>query len=276
MYFTQGDALGWYGPPRWGWGAGERWVFAGLFFILFSRGAGLARVVVTGFCDLCFSSGMTNGAEARGQRPEARKTSPRSKILDAGTATQRVEGTIEQRSETPSEKLASVLRHLLSGGAAFLVDQGLLTAGQSDEVLRLVVAALVIVLMRAAMWAVARFAPGLGNLFEKGENVPAVVLCGIVTAVGAFGLVGCSSTGALGMIGQLEGKIYIRNPDTGAKGGIEFMPGKLPSGFVRVPVFGDEGELIGYGDLRSGSGGASAGVDRTGETPMPPSVTVGR
>ena len=84
-----------------------------------------------------------------GNKPDTRRSTPAfasPPLPDPGTITRSVELT---SGTSLGEKLASVLRHLLSGGAAFLVDQGLLTAGQSDEVLRLVVAALVIVVSRA-------------------------------------------------------------------------------------------------------------------------------
>jgi hypothetical protein len=48
----------------------------------------------------------------------------------------------------------------------------------------------------------------------------------------------------------VTGSISYRDPNSGAKGGLVFEPGKAPRASVRVPVYHPEtGELIGVGEL---------------------------
>lgn len=147
-----------------------------------------------------------------------------------------------------SAGLGSMLRHLLSGGAAFLVDLGLVSATEADEWLRLVVAALVIVISRLVMWALGKYAPGLSKLFvlKGNNNALAMAFMGVFAMAGASLLTSCSS------LEGVTGTIFLRDPDTGAKGGLHLMPGEKPSAFVRVPFKNEDGEVIGWADLDVG------------------------
>ena len=55
----------------------------------------------------------------------------------------------------------------------------------------------------------------------------------------------------------LQGGIYYRDSNSGAKGGLTFRPGQKPEAFIKVPIYDEEtGALIGSADLR----GPLAGV----------------
>ena len=47
----------------------------------------------------------------------------------------------------------------------------------------------------------------------------------------------------------LTGSISYRDPETGAKGGLVFEPGKAPRASVRIPVYDEFGNIIGVGEL---------------------------
>ncbi len=61
---------------------------------------------------------------------------------------------------------------------------------------------------------------------------------------GMWLLPSCSGSGY-----PLSGSISYRDPDSGAKGGLVFEPGKAPRASVRVPVYDEAGNLIGVGEL---------------------------
>ena len=47
----------------------------------------------------------------------------------------------------------------------------------------------------------------------------------------------------------LTGSISYRDPNSGAKGGLVFEPGKAPRASVRIPVYDEFGNIIGVGEL---------------------------
>lgn len=48
----------------------------------------------------------------------------------------------------------------------------------------------------------------------------------------------------------LTGSIAYRHPGSGAKGGLEFIPGQRPGGFVKIPIRDPEtGEITGHAEL---------------------------
>lgn len=47
----------------------------------------------------------------------------------------------------------------------------------------------------------------------------------------------------------ITGSIYAIDPGSGAKGGLVFIPGQKPTVSVKVPYYGENGELIGMLDV---------------------------
>lgn len=68
------------------------------------------------------------------------------------------------------------------------------------------------------------------------------VFCMCLFAV--FFLPSCAGSGY-----PLTGQISYRDPESGAKGGLVFEPGKPPRASVRVPVYDENGNLIGVGEI---------------------------
>jgi hypothetical protein len=67
----------------------------------------------------------------------------------------------------------------------------------------------------------------------------------LILAIAAFMLVSCADL-------PLLGTIRFRDPETGAKAGIDFTPGSKPSQFIKAPITNAEGVVIGYVDISSG------------------------
>ncbi len=47
----------------------------------------------------------------------------------------------------------------------------------------------------------------------------------------------------------LTGSLFLRDPGSGAKGGLTFTPGQAPTASVKVPIYDGDGNLTGYADL---------------------------
>ncbi len=45
------------------------------------------------------------------------------------------------------------------------------------------------------------------------------------------------------------GSLFLRDPGSGAKGGLTFAPGQAPTASVKVPIYDGDGNLTGYADL---------------------------
>ena len=80
---------------------------------------------------------------------------------------------------------------------------------------------------------------------------------GVVNLVlGFFGLAALAfvSVGSLTSCSDygVRGSVHLRDDQTGAKGGLEFVPGAPPLPFFRAPIRDASGSVIGSVDLRSG------------------------
>ena len=51
---------------------------------------------------------------------------------------------------------------------------------------------------------------------------------------------------------EVKGSACLRDPETGAKGCLEFIPGAPPLPYFKVPIRDGSGEVVGTVDLRSG------------------------
>lgn len=49
------------------------------------------------------------------------------------------------------------------------------------------------------------------------------------------------------------GTISFRDPATGAKAGIDFVPGRRPTQYIKAPISNADGEVIGYVDISTSS-----------------------
>lgn len=58
----------------------------------------------------------------------------------------------------------------------------------------------------------------------------------------AYAMTGCADY-------PLTGSISYRDPDSGAKGGLVFIPGQKPAVSVKVPYYDEQGNLIGMLDV---------------------------
>ena len=172
--------------------------------------------------------------------------------------------------KTLAEKLASYVRHLLTGIAAiggFLVSLQIIAPDDAAEVnaaaAKLVdplVALLVAVAVCAVRFAIARlgkrfpvFAGAAERISTDGENADGGNRGGFGGGLPLFLL----AAGSLCMVSTLPscsgvpltGSLSYRDPKSGAKGGLVFEPGAPPRASVRVPIYDERGELVGMGDL---------------------------
>lgn len=136
------------------------------------------------------------------------------------------------RSNAGWEVIASSLRKALSAAAGVCVMTGVLAPDKAEVLLGV---ALQFVSFAWSIW-------GKGG--DSSTPPPAVPLLFLLAAC-SFLLPSCGEY-------PLTGSVMLRDPATGAKGGLVFQPGKPVSSSVKVPVFGEDGKEIGYVDLKSG------------------------
>jgi hypothetical protein len=108
-----------------------------------------------------------------------------------------------------------------------------------------VLGAVNIILRFVTKGAVSFSASGISNGENSGRSggsLPLVLL--LVAGSALLALPSCSGTGY-----PLTGSISYRDPGSGAKGGLVFEEGKAPRASVRIPVYDEDGNLIGVGEL---------------------------
>lgn len=162
-------------------------------------------------------------------------------------------------------RITTQIRHFLSGLAGlgtYLVSLGMLNEGSAAQVndaggalidpLAGLLAAIAIAVSRELMIQLGKRFP-IFSKFSDGEDNDGVsrpsggsggiVPLGLILFIGVLFLPSCSGEY------PLTGSITFRDPNTGAKGGLVFEPGSSPRASVRVPVYDEEGNLIGVGEL---------------------------
>jgi hypothetical protein len=72
------------------------------------------------------------------------------------------------------------------------------------------------------------------------------ILVGMLAVLFGLGLPACRTASDF----PITGSFILRDPKTGAKGGLNFKPGAAPEWYAGVPLYNDKGELIGNTDLR--------------------------
>lgn len=165
--------------------------------------------------------------------------------------------------ETKTMNIASILRHWFTLLATLLTGWLVLPAEQQAELTKALgdlVGPLVIVLtlVITAVWRIALawigkvLRTGSGELENGGPSGGAVLLLMIGTmAALAVGLPSCASSNPNGY--SLTGSLMLRDPNSGAKGGLVFKPGQRPTASLKYPVYDPKtGELLGMADLTAG------------------------
>ena len=71
-------------------------------------------------------------------------------------------------------------------------------------------------------------------------------ILGTAAVIGGL-LPSCSTSGY-----PITGSVAYLDPASGAKAGLVFSPGQPIGGTVKIPVFGQDGQTVGYVDLKSG------------------------
>ncbi|MEM1083240.1 MAG: hypothetical protein AAGI48_03895 [Verrucomicrobiota bacterium] len=93
--------------------------------------------------------------------------------------------------------------------------------------------------------------PGESSGSGSSGGIASVLVMSMAAAclLGGSLLSSCSSANLAGY--DIKGSIYYKDPDSGAKAGIDFDDG--PRGFVKLPVYDeDTGEVIGVADVDFG------------------------
>lgn len=112
-------------------------------------------------------------------------------------------------------------------------------------------AALNILVRFATSGKVNIFGPEEGREKQTGGGILPGLCLGLSTAAAlsmAGTLPSCSPNSAFPVTGTLS----LRDPESGAKAGLVFQPGKPAAGMVKMPIEDGEGRVIGYVDLKSG------------------------
>jgi hypothetical protein len=127
--------------------------------------------------------------------------------------------------------ITSYLRHLIVTAVLLFIEKtGLPVEGSEDAA-----HALALILIGSLTWAFVKYAPAAAKH---------VGITSLILTAALFILPGCAESGY-----PLQGQISYRDPATGAKGGLVFEPGKAPRASARIPVYGEDGTLIGVGEI---------------------------
>ena len=151
--------------------------------------------------------------------------------------------------------LTSYLRHWLSLQVAkIFTTLNLPAAGSGDVVDYLTEAGVLLV-----GWLVIKYVLPLlndkslretfQNFGSGGSNGAASLLMGILGLAALF--VFCGVTSSCADL-NVRGSVHYRDAESGAKGGLNFVPGSPPLPFFRAPIRDSSGEVVGAVDLQSG------------------------
>ena len=127
--------------------------------------------------------------------------------------------------------ITSYLRHLVVTAVLLFIEKTNLPVEGSEDAAH----ALALSIIGSLTWAIVKYAP------ELAKRIGILV---IPIAASILLLPSCAESGY-----PLEGQISYRDPATGAKGGLVFEPGKAPRASARIPVYGEDGTLIGVGEI---------------------------
>lgn len=127
--------------------------------------------------------------------------------------------------------IASYIRHLIVTGILVVIERATLPIEGSEDAAN----AIALFVIGTITWAFVKYAPELAKRFGI---TPLIILAAILT------LPSCADSGY-----PLTGRISYLDPETGAKGGLVFEPGKAPRASVSIPVYDDQGKLIGIGQV---------------------------
>lgn len=152
--------------------------------------------------------------------------------------------------------IASILRHWFTLLATLLTGWLVLPAEQQAELgkaLGDLVAplAIILTLIITAVWRIALawigkvLRTGSGELENGGPSGGAGLLLIGTMAVFGTALPSCSEY-------PLTGSLMLRDPNSGAKGGLVFQGSAKPRASLRMPIHDDQGNLIGMADLSGG------------------------
>lgn len=147
------------------------------------------------------------------------------------------------------DKIASIVRHLLTGASAWAVNSEWLSATDADTAVKAVATVVAIVVSRLIIYGAEKIEwSGVKDFFDQGGNMIMVIIT-LGTALACGGLVSCSTLSGI----PVKGVISYHDMDSGAKGGLVFEPEKTPKGFVRYPLRDpDTGEITGWADIEAG------------------------
>jgi len=138
--------------------------------------------------------------------------------------------------------ISSYIRHLVVTAFLLIVERFELPVEGAEDAAH----AIALLAIGTATWAIVKYAP------ELAKRLGFLV---IPVAAAILFLPSCADSGY-----PLVGQISYRDPETGAKGGLVFEPGKPPRASVRIPVYDEQGKLIGVGQV---SGPLAREIDAT-------------
>lgn len=138
--------------------------------------------------------------------------------------------------------ISSYTRHLIVTAVLLLIERAKLPIEGAEDAAH----AIALLAIGTATWAVVKYAP------ELAKRLGFLV---IPLAASILFLPSCADSEY-----PLVGQISYLDSETGAKGGLVFEPGKPPRASVRIPVYDDQGKLIGVGQV---SGPLAREIDAT-------------
>lgn len=153
------------------------------------------------------------------------------------------------------DKIYSIVRHLLTGASAWAVNSEWLSAEDASAATNAIAMLLAIILTRLILFGAAKVKwADIGKFLGGNKSQVIIVALATSTALGCVCLTSCNHSNTLGNISRsipIQGRVHYNIGDNGAKAGVAFNPGQVPSGFFRYPFYDDQGNLLGLLDLET-------------------------